>query len=510
MGYPVVQYRGSLKSCNYGCSYCPFAKKTSAEPELLQDREQLKRFTDSLAGGKRRAAAVQIVPYGEALIHPWYWEAFGVLSRLEAIQAAGAQTNLSFPVLECLRVFDDNGGMREKLRLWCTFHPEMVSARQFASQCTVLTEQGISYCVGAVGIPENLNRIRELKRLLPSGVYLWINRMDGMKRKYTEEEREVFLSLDPWFDQEIRWKQSDPSLCRNRLFVEADGSMRLCNIGPELLDNWYEEEKRTEEVPCGRKRCSCYLAYGGRQDQIQAMSFGRFPLFRIPWKPKAFFFDIDGTLIPEGRGGGVSEESLRALVNLHKQCPLFLATSLPYEEAMRRCNGLKGLFSGGIFAGGAHLRIKEGKKARETVYGLPLPEEGCSVWEEAAASIGARLLIYERDGIIYKLTMVNRGKQEWNRADVEKLKPYLEWDSCRLWAEGSCIQITAKQADKASGVDRICNWLGIDSREAAAAGNSQEDIPMFRVCGFGIAMPGSQANVCREADCILPVSEIRI
>ena len=37
----MVLYRGPLSSCNYGCVYCPFAKKNEAYAELAGDRAAL-------------------------------------------------------------------------------------------------------------------------------------------------------------------------------------------------------------------------------------------------------------------------------------------------------------------------------------------------------------------------------------------------------------------------------------------------------------------------------------
>ena len=72
----MVLYRGSLKSCNYRCSYCPFSKKPLSEKELEKDREQWNTFTGTFRANSRRlgTGALMVVPYGEALIHSWYWE----------------------------------------------------------------------------------------------------------------------------------------------------------------------------------------------------------------------------------------------------------------------------------------------------------------------------------------------------------------------------------------------------------------------------------------------------
>ena len=69
----TILYRGSLKSCNYHCGYCPFSKHRCSERELEKDRTHWFRFCESL--NERAEAlnirALMVVPYGEALIHPW-------------------------------------------------------------------------------------------------------------------------------------------------------------------------------------------------------------------------------------------------------------------------------------------------------------------------------------------------------------------------------------------------------------------------------------------------------
>lgn len=66
---------------------------------------------------QQNGGAVQIVPYGEALIYPYYWEGLAALSKSPVIDAVGAQSNFSFPVKEMLSVYRNHGGELEKLRL---------------------------------------------------------------------------------------------------------------------------------------------------------------------------------------------------------------------------------------------------------------------------------------------------------------------------------------------------------------------------------------------------------
>lgn len=293
MNKPMILYRGSLKSCNYRCSYCPFSKRRSSEKELLRDREQWLRFCKSLTAkdgsplkkSLKQPGAVMVTPYGEALLHPWYWEGLASLSVMESIDAVGAQTNLSFSPKEALACFDKRGGQRGKLRLWATFHPEMVSIAHFAGQCRLLLQEGVLVCAGAVGVPENLDLLKGLKKELPEGVYLWINRMDGLKRPYKLNEILEFEEIDPFFSQELQLRKADRDRCQNRVFVEGDGTMKLCSLCHSIKENWYETDSVfPSPLTCRRSTCSCFLAYGGRDDYEYKEDLGPYPLFRIPHK----------------------------------------------------------------------------------------------------------------------------------------------------------------------------------------------------------------------------------
>ena len=248
-------YRGSLRSCNYACSYCPFSKRSYSEAALRKDRERLFRFVSYMRENKEAGGAVQIVPYGEALIHPYYWEALAALSRSGRIDAVGAQSNFSFPVEKMLSVYEEWGGAREKLRL--------------------------TFCAGAVGVPENISAIQKLRELLPDEIYLWINRMDGLKRSYTEEEKQAFLAIDPYFSRELLRHRADDSRCTDSVFVEADGTVKGCVLCHRGFGNLYEGGADKADFACARKECGCYMAYNN-QGGDEFLDFGTYPAFRVP------------------------------------------------------------------------------------------------------------------------------------------------------------------------------------------------------------------------------------
>lgn len=275
-------YRGSLDFCNYSCGYCPFSKKKGNRRVLERDRMEWLRFVRHMEKSGF-CGAVQVVPYGEALVHGYYWEGLAALSRCGGIQAVGAQSNFSFPVGKMLDIFDGSGGRRDKLRLWGTFHPDMAAMEDFLAQCRYLQEKGILFCVGSVGVPDKIGTLRGLREELGDGIYLWINKMDGLGRRYTEEEIRSFMAIDPYFELELRLFQADGQNCQDSLLIEGNGNIRPCILCHHKMGNLYQDGlAEVPEKKCTGRVCSCFLSYSNRTDIPELLSFQPFPAFRIP------------------------------------------------------------------------------------------------------------------------------------------------------------------------------------------------------------------------------------
>jgi hypothetical protein len=179
----TILYRGPIISCNYGCEYCPFAKRQQSAAELAIDRQALERFTDWIAQQSQHQFSILITPWGEALIHSWYQKALAKLTHLPNVDKAAIQTNLS-----CNLDWVEDGD-KEKLALWCTFHPEWVTRDRFLSQCLELDRRGVRFSAGVVGFPKFKTEIAALRRELPSHIYLWINAVKKELPQLSIEDR---------------------------------------------------------------------------------------------------------------------------------------------------------------------------------------------------------------------------------------------------------------------------------------------------------------------------------
>ncbi len=549
----TILYRGNLKSCNYSCSYCPFSKHRALSAEMERDRQNFARFCESIVRRARNFSigAVFITPYGEASIHPWYWEGISRLAELPEIERVGMQTNLSFSVEECLKLYDSFGGefpeaafdgkgcsttglfegnlirknysegdfsekKRQKLCIWATFHSEMTTVEEFVSKCHRLVQNNIAVCAGAVGVPQNIQMLRKLREKLSPEIYMWINKMDGLKRNYSPEELKAFSRIDPFFEYELRNPDAAVQMCADRCFVEADGKIHTCNISRTKEANWYDgSEEEIFEPVCSRKRCSCYLAYGGRADFILKKIFGEYPVYRIPRRFRAAFFDLDGTLLPacgepdaaeneqniaykepdasgtlniaggmpagNRRGKGFSDRVRERLTALRKICPIFLATSMPEIAVKKRLKGDMDLFQGFIFASGGYLRLKDEKGDREKLYSIDV--RGLSEVIRFGENVKASCAVSVKNRTAYKVTLIKRHHSVWKDEECDRAAELLKGSACRFFTEKNCLEIVSEGCDKGTGIAEICGWLGIPTRDVLSVGNDKEDDAMERVCG---------------------------
>lgn len=64
------------------------------------------------------------------------------------------------------------------------------------------------------------------------------------------------------------------------------------------------------------------------------------------------------------------------------------------------------------------------------------------------------------------------------------------------------IEITSKDATKARALEKLCQVLGIAPENTLAMGDGDNDLPMLRLAGVGVAMANGEAHVKEAADYI--------
>ncbi len=277
----TLHYRGRLASCNYACPYCPFAKRRDSRATLQMDARELQRFVEWV-GSQGREMRVVLTPWGEALIRRHYQQAVLSLARLPHVSQVSAQTNLPGPLAWL------EASPRNKVSLWCTFHPGQTSIERFVSRCRTLAILGIRHSVGVVAMHAHYPAIRELRVALPADVPMWFNAYDRRgPRYYTAEDLRWLESIDPYFVYNHSPGHSRGAPCRageQTLMVDGDGNVQRCHFIPTRLGNLYADPLPTmlKERACSRFKCDCYLGYAHRKDLPFDEAFGDGLPARVP------------------------------------------------------------------------------------------------------------------------------------------------------------------------------------------------------------------------------------
>ncbi|AGJ58661.1 MULTISPECIES: STM4011 family radical SAM protein [Streptomyces] len=254
----TILYRGPLASCDYDCPYCPFAKRRDTGEQLRGDRAALERFTAWAAAQTGDRLSVLFTPWGEGLVRSWYRRALVEMSLLPHVGRVAIQTNLSGRT-GWLAEAD-----RDKVALWCTYHPGQTPYERFLARCRELTALGVRHSVGIVGLDEHLEEARRLRSALPPEVYLWVNAAEG--HTYTDEQANRWTALDPLFPYSRHPHRSAGLPCRTGesvVSVDGDGAVRRCHFVRAELGNLYDGSYRDALGPrgCPLDVCDCHIGY---------------------------------------------------------------------------------------------------------------------------------------------------------------------------------------------------------------------------------------------------------
>jgi hypothetical protein len=277
----TILYRGSLESCNYGCQYCPFAKRAQSAAELNRDRQELERFAQWISHHPQHEFSILFTPWGEALIHDYYQQTLSHLSHIPHVRKVAIQTNLS-----CNMDWITHANPKT-LALWTTFHPEWSNLDCFLEKCHFLLQHQIRFSVGVVGFPRFKDAIVTLRQQLPSSVYLWINAVKKELPNLEASDRAFFQSIDPLYELNTQQYPSLGKSCRTGasvFSVDGAGTMRRCHFIQEPIGNIYdpEFEQALYDRPCSNTTCHCHIGYVHLDELALNKIFAEGILERIP------------------------------------------------------------------------------------------------------------------------------------------------------------------------------------------------------------------------------------
>ena len=276
-----ILYRGSLSSCNYDCSYCPFAKTTNTLEELKADYAALERFVEWVRSRTDRRVGILFTPWGEALVRKPYQRAVVELSNMAHVERVAVQTNLSYRT-GWLDEVD-----RDTAALWTTYHPTQVSRERFLASCHELIALDVRFSVGMVGLREDFDEIEQLRAELPPEIYLWVNAYKREARYYKAKDIARLRTVDPEFTTNLVRHQSLGRECRagdSSFTVDHNGTVRRCHFIDTPIGNIFDPnfDDALRPTPCSNDTCGCHIGYIHMPELELYELYGEGLLERIP------------------------------------------------------------------------------------------------------------------------------------------------------------------------------------------------------------------------------------
>lgn len=239
---------------------------------------------------------------------------------------------------------------------------------------------------------------------------------------------------------------------------------------------------------------------------------------------KIMFFDIDGTLIPERHGASVPQSTLTALEKARAEGHLlYVNTGRPLINVDDDVRSLG--FDGYVCGCGTYVECG----GREIFY-RTVDKRLCDETVRLLRECDAVPMFERRDGVFFDFEMrrvpmiegIRRGfaaqgknvdrctededfsfdkfiicYDEYTNMDI--LRPAIERDYFWIYRGGEFAEIVPKPCSKASGIELVLKYHGIEKKNAYAVGDSLNDLPMFDAVGTGIAM-GNGIDLIPHAD----------
>ena len=236
---------------------------------------------------------------------------------------------------------------------------------------------------------------------------------------------------------------------------------------------------------------------------------------------KAVFFDIDGTILDEKNYIPQSTvEGIRRLQGLGNYAFLCTGRSRAFVKNRSLLDiGFDGIVSGCGTMIEFHDRVLyykmlEKEQVRRTVaffkkhqvsaimegrYHLFLDDDDFGddpYVKKLRKEMGGKLLPITGQEALWE---VSKFSCAIGRADTGELEKGLGDSYELIFHDAPIMEVVPKGCSKGTGILRVCEFLEIPVSESYAVGDSANDLPMFEVAGYSIAMGNGTENVKQRA-----------
>lgn len=181
----------------------------------------------------------------------------------------------------------------------------------------------------------------------------------------------------------------------------------------------------------------------------------------------------------------------------------FVSEIVNYLEQEKICYGLEE--SGGYIAPENWMEVFDREVSRLRAEGMVIPEAKADfVKQETQAQHGIRIVEkvqeYLKQGeAVYSISLITY--------DEKTLQKVRRW-TARYQGPAVCIsgthnaEIMFQDCTKGKSLEFLCDYLKISTKQAAAAGDSLNDLDMLEAAGLGFAMGNAREEIKKAADVV--------
>ena len=226
---------------------------------------------------------------------------------------------------------------------------------------------------------------------------------------------------------------------------------------------------------------------------------------------KALIFDIDGTAIPNERGGMPSEKLIDAIAKAQKYVKVSAATGRPISNSLHILQALK-LASPCVIAGGTLIfdpvtqkTLWKKEMSTEQVRDILTITKSYpyKVWisNQLDASPAIENIVIQPEQIIFIMTV----SKEDTKTIMQKLAfiPDITVHEVISWTPDHIdIHITHKEATKKHALQKLLKLENVNKENVIVVGDANNDLPLFEVAGYKVAMGNATDVLKSHADFI--------
>ncbi len=230
-------------------------------------------------------------------------------------------------------------------------------------------------------------------------------------------------------------------------------------------------------------------------------------------KYKAIIFDLDGTAIPNRRDGMPSEHLVEVVAKLKDKIHICAATGRPITMCAPILEKLK-LTAPCVISAGTQIIDPVTKKI---LWQKPLSKDQVRAVMEVAKKYNYPVLF--SDEVIGEVSKDKEIKESENYICIE---PVTKEDTLTMlpelnkisdvvahpvisWTAGHFdIHVTHREATKKHAIEILLEKLGVKKEEVIGFGDAENDLPLFEMCGYKVAMSNGAEKLKTAADLVVP------